>query len=47
MPGVIAFVIKKRPIPPEPPEQPAEPNFIFNPETYMPPDGDDVNFIFT
>jgi len=38
------FVVHKSPAPPEPPQ---EPDFIFDPETYIPPDGDDVDFIFT
>jgi hypothetical protein len=42
MPGIY-FVVKKTPIPPP---GPVEPNFIFDPDTYIPPEGDNVDFIF-
>ncbi len=38
------FVIKKTPVPPAPPPGPEEPNFIFEP--YIPPEGEDADFIF-
>jgi len=42
--GNISIIVKKPPIPPEEPEAP---NFSFDPQTYIPPEGDDVDFIFT
>jgi len=41
------FVIKRSQPPPEPPAPPEEGDFIFDLDTYMPPEGDDVDFIFT
>ena len=40
-------VIRRRPEPEEPPVDPDALNFNFNPSIYEPPEGDDVDFIFT
>lgn len=42
--GRFSFVIKK---PPPPPVEPPDPDFGFDPGTYVPPDGDGVDFDFT
>lgn len=43
----IRFVVKRTVPPPVPPPEPHEANFNFDPNIYIPPEGDNVDFIFT